>query len=504
MRNSVQLSLTTRLVPTRFDVVQYATAPEIEFCFTDFTPTGRARIYIEKPSGAKVYNQCTIDGQKVVFTPTTQAFAEVGLNKCQLEIMEGESIAVSFLIYANVIENIIDEEAIESSDEFTALEEALATIGRYDERIDKVENDVADALEEVDTSLADALATVTQDLTDAKAEIDADIATMESSLNDFMKYALAWTDPILLTSSDDLHTLSTGIYYYNTNSIPQNAYHVNASVVIVFRAPNLRTPTLILSTRFGVAGKMAFQVYGSGNWQDWKEVGLAEDITAINSFMNRFLFASGINQVNFGDAGNTTSTFVWGNTTNKVGVGATNATDNARHNLLVRASSLILNKDTGTQTVLWSLTGLFGGMDLSKHFAQTGEEVSLASNISAGYLTNGSKALVFSKSCPKHMSNGTVTLTYLKVTARSAQGGYPAIDTGASAGTALSDAVLLDDSGLASGITSIVATITEGVLSIRINTNNTVKVTATGGSSASTLTNNSVVNFDSIVRFIAR
>ena len=141
MNNTVQLSVTTRLVPTRFDVVQYATAPVIEFYISDYTPTGSARIYIEKPSGAKVYNNCTIDGQSVLFTPTTQAFAEVGVNRCQLEIMDGETVVLSFLIYANVIENIIDSSAVESTDEFTALQEALQEASDIDTKIATVKQE---------------------------------------------------------------------------------------------------------------------------------------------------------------------------------------------------------------------------------------------------------------------------------------------------------------------------------------------------------------------------
>lgn len=140
MNNTIQLSVTTRLVPTRFDVVQYATGPDIEFYITDYTPTGTARIYIEKPSGAKVYNDCTVDGQTVTFTPTTQAFAEIGENRCQLEIMDGETVVLSFLMYANVTENIIDSSAVESTDEFTALQDALSTVSQYDSRIEALED----------------------------------------------------------------------------------------------------------------------------------------------------------------------------------------------------------------------------------------------------------------------------------------------------------------------------------------------------------------------------
>lgn len=179
MNNTIQLSVTTRLVPTRFDVVQYATGPDIEFYITDYTPTGSARLYIEKPSGAKVYNDCSVDGQTVTFTPTTQAFAEVGENRCQLEIMDGDSVVLSFIMYANVTENIIDSSAVESTDEFTALEEALNTVSGYDSRITANENNIATNASDIATNTSD-IASNTADIATNASNIatnTADIAT---------------------------------------------------------------------------------------------------------------------------------------------------------------------------------------------------------------------------------------------------------------------------------------------------------------------------------------
>lgn len=137
MNKIVHLSITKKDVPTRIDVVQYATEPSIVFVLDDYTPaTGAtANLYIKKPDGTEVYNSCTISGNQVTYKPTTQSFAALGTNKCQLQIVKSGNTAVSFLIYADVTENIIDSSAIESQDEFTALEEALSTVSSYDGRI---------------------------------------------------------------------------------------------------------------------------------------------------------------------------------------------------------------------------------------------------------------------------------------------------------------------------------------------------------------------------------
>ena len=130
MAKTVILSLTRKQSQVRLDVVQYTTAPDIVFVIEDYTPTGRADFYIEKPSGEEIYNHCTIDGNKIIFTPTTQCFAEVGEQKAQLQILDGDKMAVSFPIQLVVAENIIDSSAAESQSEFTELQEAISTIGQ--------------------------------------------------------------------------------------------------------------------------------------------------------------------------------------------------------------------------------------------------------------------------------------------------------------------------------------------------------------------------------------
>lgn len=132
MNKIVHLSLTNKSVPTRFDVVQYATNPAITFVFDDYIPSGTARLYIEKPDGTKIYNSCTISGNNVTYKPTTQSFAAVGINKGQLQIVEPNGTAVSFVMFIDVSENIIDSSAIESQDEFTALEEALRDVSSWE------------------------------------------------------------------------------------------------------------------------------------------------------------------------------------------------------------------------------------------------------------------------------------------------------------------------------------------------------------------------------------
>lgn len=137
MDKIVHLSLTRKSVPTRIDVVQYATKPNIVFVLDDYSiPDGATvSLYIKKPDDTEIFNYCEFEDNQITYTPTTQSFAVLGTSKCQLQIVESDGTAVSFLIYADVTENIIDSSAIESQDEFTALEEALQTVSDYDGRI---------------------------------------------------------------------------------------------------------------------------------------------------------------------------------------------------------------------------------------------------------------------------------------------------------------------------------------------------------------------------------
>lgn len=156
MNKIVHLSLTNKSVPTRFDVVQYSTKPAITFVIDDYIPYGTANLYIKKPDGTEIYNVCTISGNEVTYQPTTQSFAAEGINKGQLHIVEPDGTAVSFLMFINVTENIIDSDAVESQDEFTALEAALQTVGDLSEletRMDQAETDIS-AIESEYLSLA--------------------------------------------------------------------------------------------------------------------------------------------------------------------------------------------------------------------------------------------------------------------------------------------------------------------------------------------------------------
>lgn len=114
------------LFPT-IDAVQGDSGRVLECRLTDFViPSGStARIYAQKPSGARVYNNAMVEGNMVSVDLTTQILAEVGKVVCQIEVDNGGERVTSFDFALNVVKSRVDGSAIESEDEFTVLEDAI-------------------------------------------------------------------------------------------------------------------------------------------------------------------------------------------------------------------------------------------------------------------------------------------------------------------------------------------------------------------------------------------
>lgn len=89
-------------------------------------PSGAtARIYILKPSKKQVYNSCTVDGNSISYKPTAQSFIEAGRNLVKLQVVVGQDLLFSFTLFVDVEPNFINEDAIESTDEYGALDDLI-------------------------------------------------------------------------------------------------------------------------------------------------------------------------------------------------------------------------------------------------------------------------------------------------------------------------------------------------------------------------------------------
>ena len=130
IRKKIELNIADSAPPPRVTAVQGDSGREYEFVLIGngritVPNTASAQIYVVKPSGAKIYNACTIVDGNVVAKTTTQMLAEVGNISAQLEIIDGD-VVKSFPFLIEVKKSIVDNTAPESTNEFTALTELLA------------------------------------------------------------------------------------------------------------------------------------------------------------------------------------------------------------------------------------------------------------------------------------------------------------------------------------------------------------------------------------------
>lgn len=127
MNNIVNIKAAQYEPPVLIHYVQGSTEIPLEFNITDYEiPSGStARIYIKRPDNTESYNDCTIDGNVITYKPTAQFFSVAGICMGQLQIMIGDDFLVTFPLLFDVAENIIDDSAIESSNEYGALESLL-------------------------------------------------------------------------------------------------------------------------------------------------------------------------------------------------------------------------------------------------------------------------------------------------------------------------------------------------------------------------------------------
>ena len=127
MNNIVNIQVAEYKPPVLIHYVQGSTEVPLEFHITDYEipSDSTARIYIKRPDGTESYNDCTIDGNVITYKPTAQFFSVAGICTGQLQIMIGDDFLVTFPLIFDVAENIIDDSAIESSNEYGALESLL-------------------------------------------------------------------------------------------------------------------------------------------------------------------------------------------------------------------------------------------------------------------------------------------------------------------------------------------------------------------------------------------
>lgn len=118
-------------IPLVIDCTQGSNDYEWEFDVKDYEipPGAEARIYIRKPSGFEIYNDCIIDGNTIKVDVTTQMTAENGKIPAQFQIipnLENPDNVKPFVFWINVQKSLLMTSQIESTNEFTVLDNLIA------------------------------------------------------------------------------------------------------------------------------------------------------------------------------------------------------------------------------------------------------------------------------------------------------------------------------------------------------------------------------------------
>ena len=98
-----------------------------------------ASLYAEKPDGKKVFNNVTIEDKKngiILAELTSQILAIEGVVKLTLLLVKNGARLCSKQFLLNVDSSIVDDKAIESTNEFTALTNALDRVNNIDSRLE--------------------------------------------------------------------------------------------------------------------------------------------------------------------------------------------------------------------------------------------------------------------------------------------------------------------------------------------------------------------------------
>lgn len=122
----VNLNLGFDLKPS-LNVVQYDSGRLLHMYIDDFVvpQNSEIRIFVKKPSGHEVYNPCTYTENLVITPGTLQMFAEVGTSHACIQIITNGTYLTSFPLDIIVKPNPTATSTIESSDEYTILNDLI-------------------------------------------------------------------------------------------------------------------------------------------------------------------------------------------------------------------------------------------------------------------------------------------------------------------------------------------------------------------------------------------
>lgn len=127
------------------DAVQYDTYREFHFIIDDYEipeDITDIRIFIEKPSGNSLYNFGQLINGEVVYQPTPQTLAEVGISNGQVQIIKNNTVLTSFPFQIDVQKNLVDNDGFASGKEFLIYDELVKSMQQHDLEIQKTNEQI--------------------------------------------------------------------------------------------------------------------------------------------------------------------------------------------------------------------------------------------------------------------------------------------------------------------------------------------------------------------------
>lgn len=117
------------------------------------------RIYIDKPDGTQIFNDLVIDKitNLAELELTTQTLALSGILKCELFISEDGATLSNIPFEIEVIKTLKKDSAIESTNEFSALTNALALVDSIDTKFQGINSEIATINSNIQTIRTDKL-----------------------------------------------------------------------------------------------------------------------------------------------------------------------------------------------------------------------------------------------------------------------------------------------------------------------------------------------------------
>ena len=184
----LETSVLSNVLPQKLVVVQNDSGRNVNVNIVDYKipAEAAARIWVIKPDGKVVWNNCDIITDQIVKVKlTNQMLAVVGLSKAKIEIYTEDEVLSTFNFYLQVEEDISDPNGTESKNESTALEEIANKIKDYEITVEKgltsIENKIAEVVDTADGKMRDIDTLTSAKLTDINNTAIAQIESINSS-----------------------------------------------------------------------------------------------------------------------------------------------------------------------------------------------------------------------------------------------------------------------------------------------------------------------------------